>query len=626
MMRSLFVDFLRNQQNNHEWLITFGTNLFDWIIQNSGMKISVSSSSSFSSSIVATSSSIISNQQDPMRNSIRISEQLLQEISSIHGVTATTNHTAHDIALVRGFILTFDICFLLVPLVLTIVIPLLYEIFVVRKILDKLKTTFHRRRSSRRKTPSMYYSKYGRFEDSIEAFAVEEQDKEEHQRSSLVWRMMCFFGWRNFKNFALSTPLGIDNSLASINENGSFAMYHSTPFQLLDRMCSSCSTISSYSTSEHDPLITDTNVSVKIRSVTPKSVHKYNVSCWISSAILLFIRLGNLTLAIVTAVYIYQFENRGNRSVADIWFNYTKYLTNNTFNLFLLYTIVVMIYHVTLLVVAFIYKRKRNSIGSGNTDTVTFPYVDIMPPWLEKLLNWSGNVVWIISELNLVASGVVTIGFWAVIIPTGNFPIDRITFMIVSAHALTFTGSVIEALFSDFYFRFWHIFLVGLYCPTYLLYVIGLKETNLIRTLPYGDLLDYNKGDTAFLGHLGFLIGFYVIFIVFWLLLTLFKKLLVIKCCGIYAFPSHIENRAQAAPTSFNNNSKPSNPIEFYQSSFVAAGRVDVSSIRHHHSRSISLSSSIGGEDEAEQFTTLPKSYQNYSEVESSGWNAGSRL
>ncbi|KAF0980158.1 hypothetical protein FDP41_013372 [Naegleria fowleri] len=559
--------------------------------------------------------------QQPIPSPTIISSSPPSSILITQTQTTTTNHSAEDIALVRGFILTFDICFLLVPLVLTILIPLLYEIFVVRKILEKLKTTFHRRRS-RRKTPSMYYSKYGQFEDSIEAFAVEEQDKEDHQRSSLVWRMMCFFGWRNFKNFALSTPLGSDNSLASINENGCFAMYHSTPFQILDRLCSSCSTIRSYSTSEHDPLITDTNVSVKIRSVTPKSVHKYNVSCWISSAILLFIRIGNLTLAIVTAAYIYQFESRGDGSVTDKWLHYTKYLTNNTFNLFLLYSMLVTVYHVALLVLAFIYTRKRRGIGSGNTDTVTFPYVDIMPKWLEKLLNWSGNVVWIISEMNLVASGVVTIGFWTVIIPTGIFPIDRITFIIISAHALTFSGSIIEALCSDFYLKFWHIFIVGLYCPSYLLYVIGLKETNLIRTLPYGDLLDYNKGDTAFLGHLGFLIGFYVIFIVLWLLLTLCKKLITIKCCGIYAFPSHIENRAQAAPAAFNN-SKLSNPVEFYQSSFVAAGRVDVASIRH--SRSISLSSSIG-EDEAEQFTTLPKSYQNNSEVESSGWNAGSHL
>ena len=178
--------------------------------------------------------------------------------------------------------------------------------------------------------------------------------------------------------------------------------------------------------------------------------------------------------------------------------------------------------------------------------------------------------------------------FWTVIIPTGNFPITGLKFVIISAHGLTFLGSLIEALLSDFYMKFWHIFLVGIFCPTYMLYIIGMKETNLIKRLPYGELLDYNSGSLAILGHSSFILGYYFLFTIFWLVLTVCKKLIVIKCCGSYTFPSTIENRAQTP----SNNS-----IEYYQSTFSTVTPA-YQNVRHSRSYSGTL-------DEEEQFDVI---------------------
>jgi len=321
---------------------------------------------------------------------------------SLSSSLGTPNISNGEIEIIRGVTLTMDISFLLVALSLSIAIPLSYYIFIEKHILDKLQKKFKRRR----KTPSTYYKKYGQFDEGVEAFAMEVEDHEQHSRSSLFWKMACFCGWRNVKNFILTTPPGADNSLAAINEFESFALFQSTPFQLFDRLCCLCSNPTT-STQEFNS-ISESNV--RIRSVTSKTVKEYNISSWVSSFFLLFVRLGNLALAIVTAVYIGKDEFNSNRSFSEKWFDYSKFLTNNTFNLFVVYTTLVAFAHLLYLFIVAIYALKRRKPSSGNTDNVTFPFSDLMPRWLEKSMHWCGNILWIISELNLVSSGVVAFG------------------------------------------------------------------------------------------------------------------------------------------------------------------------------------------------------------------------
>ena len=370
--------------------------LFDSIL--SYLLINLGSSSSLSTTTFA--------QQDTnlLHNIINNNNNIIG--SSFGTTTNDINNRTEEIILVRGVTLTMDITFLLVPLIISIAIPILYEMLVVRQFLDKIKKKIKRKARTR----STYYDKFGQYQDSIEAFALQDIEKEENARSTLFWKLVCFCGWRNFKNFFFTTPLGADNSLAAINENGSFVMYHSTPFQLLDRMCSSCCTTVSTSSSEDlAPLFPSEN-NVKIRSVTSKSVHQYNISCWISSSILLLIRIGNFVLAVVTAVYLGKDEifKKGNHNP---WFEYTKYLTNNTFNLFLVYSSLVLFYHIILMMTAGVLVIKKRKPTSGNTATVTFPYHDIMPRNLEKVLEVIGNMLWFLSEMNLVTSALVSIGY-----------------------------------------------------------------------------------------------------------------------------------------------------------------------------------------------------------------------
>ena len=120
------------------------------------------------------------------------------------------------------------------------------------------------------------------------------------------------------------------------------------------------------------------------------------------------------------------------------------------------------------------------------------------------------------------------------VVPVAKWSIQNVPFVTMSAHGFTALISIIESFLSDFYLKYWHIFLIGIFCPAYLLFVIGIRESGIISRFPYGPLLDYYSGNIAILFHFIFCIAYYVVFSVCWLVYTVFKKQLIVKICSKY--------------------------------------------------------------------------------------------
>ncbi|KAL9656549.1 hypothetical protein ABK040_005311 [Willaertia magna] len=211
---------------------------------------------------------------------------------------------------------------------------------------------------------------------------------------------------------------------------------------------------------------------------------------------------------------------------------YLKFLTNNSFNVFFLSSIFLFIFHLIYFIILFInyfIKKKKNLFLEE------FPFFESFDKnnfFYRFLFKWIGSFIWIFSELNHVSSCVVSFGFWILIIPTGNFPSDQISFVIIATHAVTFGLNVIDFLLSDFYFKFNHLFVIGLFGSGYLLWVIFLFENNFISELPYGSLLNYKTFIYAPLAHLLFILVFYFVFIIYWIV-SVIKKLIIAKFCNI---------------------------------------------------------------------------------------------
>ncbi|EFC35260.1 predicted protein [Naegleria gruberi] len=158
-----------------------------------------------------------------------------------------------------------------------------------------------------------------------------------------------------------------------------------------------------------------------------------------------------------------------------------------------------------------------------------FPYLSVMPQWLIQAISLYGNALWILAELNLVTETVVSLGYWAILVPTSKPSAARlVTLVNLTTHLFCWVASMIENLNSDFYLKFWHIFLVGIFCPCYLLFVIGLRESSIITSMPYGAILDYYQGTFAILFHMVFILAYYFFFTFYFTVSTVIKKQLAV--------------------------------------------------------------------------------------------------
>ncbi|KAF0976684.1 hypothetical protein FDP41_003979 [Naegleria fowleri] len=379
-----------------------------------------------------------------------------------YSVLQTSNMTQQQVDVGRGVTIALDVVFLVFATTLSILIPILYYFCI------------HRRHHQR------------------------EHHRDDSSSQPNLDNSQCGCSKTSWKNFILSLPLGERNALAFINENGSFALFQSTWFHIV------IFRIGGYLNRKHDEI--------------EKKQKLYNIACWLSTFWILFLRLCCIALGVSTAYYV------GSRSVSigETWLKYTQFLTNNSFNVFIVFMIFVTFSHVIYLCIvigaAF---RNNNSL---------FPYFDqgALPKWMLQIMHIYGDILWILVELNLVTATVVSLGFWLVLAPTSSDTSRFGTFNNLSVHAFTWIISMIETFNSDFYLKFWHIFLVGMFCPCYLLFIIGLRENYILNNFPYGALLDYYQSKLAPIMHLVLMVVYYLFFAVYWTVYTVLKKQAVV--------------------------------------------------------------------------------------------------
>ncbi|KAG2385727.1 hypothetical protein C9374_003542 [Naegleria lovaniensis] len=332
-----------------------------------------------------------------------------------YSVLQTSNMTQQQINTGRGVTIALNVLFLFVATSLSILIPIIYYFCVMRR-----------------------YNKHHHTNNGEQVYSNSEPNLENNAQ--------CGCSKTSWKNFVFSLPFGKRNALAFINENGSFALFQSTWFHIV------IFRIGCYLNRKHEE--------------GEKKIRLYNIACWLSTFWILFLRLCCVALGVTTAYYV------GSRSVGigESWLKYTQYLTNNSFNVFVVFMTFVTLTHVIYLCFVIVAALQRKSS--------LFPYFDngALPKWLLKIMNIYGDILWILVELNLVTSTVVSLGFWLVLAPTSSNPSNLGTFNNLSVHTFTWIMSMIETFNSDFYLKFWHIFLVGMFCPCYLLFVIGLRE------------------------------------------------------------------------------------------------------------------------------------------------------
>lgn len=267
----------------------------------------------------------------------------------------------------KGLTYAIDIGFLVFCCFMSILIPLLYYIIILRR-----KDRFTLYSSS----PSLTTS--GGMKQATQ---------------------QCACSKTSWKNFLLSLPLGPYNTLAFINDLEGLALFQSTWFHVIIFRLLCMSSKRSLDVDNAFDVGNSSSLIVVDSPLLEKKKRLYNISMWISTFYVLFVRICCVALGVTSAAYVGISEvNNG-----QTWITYTQYLTNNSFNVFIVFCAFVTLTHIVYICIVFGYSFKKSRDGTLNV----FPYLDTAPKPFVTAMKIYANCLWILITLNLVTSNVV---------------------------------------------------------------------------------------------------------------------------------------------------------------------------------------------------------------------------